>query len=434
MADLSLDKEMLQYVVGKKALGPLSPADRLGTFTSALLGSFHPALTLVALRIAAVLGAAVGQDAQGPDVVGIEERDHPVVEQLGRADRRLTVVELGERHLRVGVDEGLLVDPPDPLEDAHVERVLGAVVARMLALEESMHRLRIQRLEPLVHVLQVVALPDPAHPGRRHRAPTPMECVRYPQLAPNRLLDRAARRRHLRRGRSRVLNRPAAGAGNRRPRPTPRPSEEPVFGPDADPDFAAVVAALADEYQANNDRGRRFLIARFWALFPELRGGVARREVGRLARRWGSELLQREHRQPSGARKAEVLEFSAVVGRADLCAPDGRGNGGEADGEGRGRQCRSPRTPSSSGGWCGRRGRWCRGPAWSGSGRARTHPAPFATEPSGSHVVAVRLSGLHLHDSVHNSGTSGSASLGTRGRACRCVYNAYLCCTLVKYG
>ena len=34
------------------------------------------------------------------------------------------------------------------------------------------------------------------------------------------------------------------------------------------------VAAFADEYQANNDLGRRFLIMRFWGLFPELRGGA----------------------------------------------------------------------------------------------------------------------------------------------------------------
>ena len=97
--------------------------------------------------------------------------------------------------------------------------------------------------------------------------------------------------------------------------PLPRsPVEEPAFAPDADPDFAAVVAALADEYQANNDRGRRSLIARFWALFPELRGGGAGREVRRLARRWGSALLERERRQPLGARPVEVLEFSAAAG------------------------------------------------------------------------------------------------------------------------
>ena len=77
---------------------------------------------------------------------------------------------------------------------------------------------------------------------------------------------------------------------------------------------AGLEDALADEYQANNDRGRRSLIARFWALFPELRGGKAGREVRRLARRWGRALLERERRQPLGARPVEVLEFAAAAG------------------------------------------------------------------------------------------------------------------------
>ncbi|MCY3762499.1 MAG: hypothetical protein OXH50_14720 [Gemmatimonadetes bacterium] len=75
-----------------------------------------------------------------------------------------------------------------------------------------------------------------------------------------------------------------------------------------------MVAAPADEYQANNDRGRGSPIARFWGLFPELRGGAAGREVRRLARRWGSAQLEREHRQPLGARPVEVLEFAAAAG------------------------------------------------------------------------------------------------------------------------
>ena len=104
--------------------------------------------------------------------------------------------------------------------------------------------------------------------------------------------------------------RPAAAA----PAPPERPAEAPAFAPAEDPDFAAVVAALADEYQANNERGRRSLIARFWGLFPELRGGAAGREGRRLARRWGSALLERERRQSFGARPVEVLEFAAGAG------------------------------------------------------------------------------------------------------------------------
>ena len=51
----------------------------------------------------------------------LEERQHPVVEQIGGGDRRLAVIELGESHLGVGVDEGLLVDAPDPLHVADIE-------------------------------------------------------------------------------------------------------------------------------------------------------------------------------------------------------------------------------------------------------------------------------------------------------------------------
>src|SRR5262245_51172750 len=39
-----------------------------------------------------------------------EERQHPVVQQVGRGERCLAVIELGEGDLGIGVDEGLLVD------------------------------------------------------------------------------------------------------------------------------------------------------------------------------------------------------------------------------------------------------------------------------------------------------------------------------------
>ena len=65
----------------------------------------------------------------------VVERHHPVVEELGGGDRRLAVVELGEGDLGVGVDEGLLVDAPDPLQRADIEGVLRPAIARALALE-----------------------------------------------------------------------------------------------------------------------------------------------------------------------------------------------------------------------------------------------------------------------------------------------------------
>ena len=53
----------------------------------------------------------------------------------GGGDRRLAVVELGEGHLGVGVDEGLLIDAADALQRADIEGVLGAAIAGAFALE-----------------------------------------------------------------------------------------------------------------------------------------------------------------------------------------------------------------------------------------------------------------------------------------------------------
>src|SRR5215472_11646937 len=78
------------------------------------------------------------EHAQELDIMLLEERQHTVVEQIGGRDRRLTIVELGEGDLGVGVDEGLLINAPNSLEIANIERVLGAAVPGMLALELAM--------------------------------------------------------------------------------------------------------------------------------------------------------------------------------------------------------------------------------------------------------------------------------------------------------
>ena len=64
---------------------------------------------------AAKLGAAIGQHARQADAVLVVERHHPVVQDLGCGDRGLAIVQLGEGDLGVGIDEGLLIDPPTPL-------------------------------------------------------------------------------------------------------------------------------------------------------------------------------------------------------------------------------------------------------------------------------------------------------------------------------
>ena len=51
---------------------------------------------------AAEFGAAIGQHPAQPDAVLVIERHHPVVEDLGRGDRGLAIIELGEGYLGVG--------------------------------------------------------------------------------------------------------------------------------------------------------------------------------------------------------------------------------------------------------------------------------------------------------------------------------------------
>src|SRR4051794_168572 len=122
--------EALADAVGLRALG-------LGSRVIDVLDR-EIEFVFVSLGIAAILAAAVGQYARELYVMALEQRDHAVVYEIGRRDRRLAIVELGTNHLAVGIDEGLLVDAPDPLHIADIERVLGAAIARMLALELAM--------------------------------------------------------------------------------------------------------------------------------------------------------------------------------------------------------------------------------------------------------------------------------------------------------
>jgi len=169
-------------------------------------------LVLVPLGAAAELGAAVGQHPAQLHAVAVEEGHDAVVQQVGGGDRGLAVVELGEGDLRVGVDEGLLVDPSHPFQRADVEGVLGAAVARALALELAV-RLAVlprplqggdlglgqhqpvlgapglQRPQPLLHGLEVVALPDAAHPRRGNGQAAAPELVGDAHLAEGGLLQ-----------------------------------------------------------------------------------------------------------------------------------------------------------------------------------------------------------------------------------------------------
>ena len=90
-------------------------------------------LIFVVLGVAAIFRAAISQHAAEPHLPRIIERHDAIVNEIGRGDGRLAIIELGEGDLGVGVDKGLLVDAADPLHVADVERILGAAIARTLS-------------------------------------------------------------------------------------------------------------------------------------------------------------------------------------------------------------------------------------------------------------------------------------------------------------
>src|SRR5262249_38330862 len=149
---------------------------------------------LVPLRIAAILAAAISQYPQQLDVMAIEEGNYSIVEQIGRGDRCLAIVELGTGNLGVGVDESLLIDAPDSLQVADIECILGAAIAWMLTLELAMGLLLclglfqrddlglgqhqaflgapgFQRLESFGQGLQIMSLPHATYATRWHCEP-----------------------------------------------------------------------------------------------------------------------------------------------------------------------------------------------------------------------------------------------------------------------
>src|SRR4029077_12837689 len=98
-------------------------------------------LVVVMLRVAAILGAAIRQHPAQYNAVLLEERQHPIVQNLRRRDWRLAVVELGEDHLGVGIDEGLLIDAANAFHVADIESVLGAAIAGTFALKLAVNLL-----------------------------------------------------------------------------------------------------------------------------------------------------------------------------------------------------------------------------------------------------------------------------------------------------
>src|SRR5438477_4575887 len=89
----------------------------------------------VVLALAAVFRTAIGEHAQQRNLMLFEEWQYAVVEQVGRDQGVLAVIEFGEGDYGVGVEETLLVDTTYSLDGAHVVRVLRAQVAGMRGLD-----------------------------------------------------------------------------------------------------------------------------------------------------------------------------------------------------------------------------------------------------------------------------------------------------------
>lgn len=90
-------------------------------------------LILVMLNRATVFCTTIGQNAQQRHILLLEEGDDPVVEQLGRHQGILPVVQFDKGHFAVGIDTGLLVNPANTLDGAHIVGVLAAQIARMFS-------------------------------------------------------------------------------------------------------------------------------------------------------------------------------------------------------------------------------------------------------------------------------------------------------------
>ena len=92
-------------------------------------------LVFVAVVGAAIFGAAIGENTLQHDAVLLVEGQDPVVQEIGRSDRRLAIIELDEANLRIGIDEGLLIDAADAFQGTHIEGVLHAAIAGTFGFE-----------------------------------------------------------------------------------------------------------------------------------------------------------------------------------------------------------------------------------------------------------------------------------------------------------
>ena len=162
---------------------------------------------------AAEFRATIRQNTIDTQAMLVKERYHPIIEQIGGRQRCLAIIELGETHLRVGINPRLLIDPAYTFQGANIETILRNTVARMFAFKFPMGFLvglrllqrdqlgfgqdaaflghfRLKGLQALFHGLKIMAQPDAAHAKGRDFAPTLLQFIRRASLAPSGLFNR----------------------------------------------------------------------------------------------------------------------------------------------------------------------------------------------------------------------------------------------------
>jgi hypothetical protein len=135
-----------------------------------------------------------------------------LLEEGGGGDRRFLRVVLGEAHLRIGIDERLVVDPADAFERARVKRILRPAVARTVALEFAVRfflalhplqrrqvrlgknvaflgHLGFERLQPMPHRDYIMANPTSPHAAAGNPVALLREFVGHAVLPPGGWLE-----------------------------------------------------------------------------------------------------------------------------------------------------------------------------------------------------------------------------------------------------
>jgi hypothetical protein len=88
----------------------------------------HVEFLLLPLGTATIFAAVLTQHAQQLYVMAVEEGNHAIVQEMGRYDRGLAIVELGASNLGVSINKGLLTDASHSFQVADIEGILSAAI------------------------------------------------------------------------------------------------------------------------------------------------------------------------------------------------------------------------------------------------------------------------------------------------------------------